>query len=86
MLYHDWLALAFLEKVSDPNGAKHPKGRSGHWGQTPFPLYPIARGLIMALVPVVVMCHLAPRLLARYRERSNSDSGLPTIRANCKFN
>lgn len=28
------------EKVSDPNGAKHPKGRSGHRGQTPFPLWP----------------------------------------------
>jgi len=31
-IYRDWLAFAFLEKVSDPNGAKHPKGRSGHWG------------------------------------------------------
>jgi pimeloyl-ACP methyl ester carboxylesterase len=25
------------EKVSDPDGAKHPEGRSGHRGQTPFP-------------------------------------------------
>lgn len=25
------------EKVSAPDGAKHPKGRSGHRGQTPFP-------------------------------------------------
>jgi hypothetical protein len=25
------------EKGSDPNSAKHPKGRSGYWGLTPFP-------------------------------------------------
>jgi len=24
LVYRDWLAFAFLEKVSDPNGAKHP--------------------------------------------------------------
>jgi len=37
MVYRDWLALAYLEKVSDPDSAKHPKGRSGYRGQTPFP-------------------------------------------------
>jgi hypothetical protein len=34
-LYSDRFGVA--EKVSDPDGAKHPKGRSGHRGQTPFP-------------------------------------------------
>jgi hypothetical protein len=47
-MYRDWLAIAFLEKVSDPSGAKHPKGRSGHWGQTPFPQYRPCRGMIIA--------------------------------------
>ncbi len=26
-----------LEKGSGPKSAKHPKGRSGFWGLTPFP-------------------------------------------------
>jgi glycosyltransferase involved in cell wall biosynthesis len=26
-----------LEKGADPNSVKHPKGRSGYWGLTPFP-------------------------------------------------
>ena len=32
-----YLLDTVLEKVSDPDGAKHPEGRSGHRGQTPFP-------------------------------------------------
>jgi hypothetical protein len=37
VLYRDWLALAFLEKVSDPDGRNGPSGASHHRGQTPFP-------------------------------------------------
>ncbi len=44
-IYRDRLAIAVLEKVSDPDGAKHPKGRSGHRGQTPFPKQSCCHGI-----------------------------------------
>jgi len=43
--YRDWSVFAFLEKVSDPDGAKHPEGRSGHRGQTPLPQRLCCRGI-----------------------------------------
>jgi len=49
-VYRDWLALAFSEKVSDPDGAQHPEGRFGHRVQTPFPQHLCCRGITIALL------------------------------------
>jgi len=82
-LYRDWLAFAFSEKVSDPDGAQHPEGRSGHRGQTPFPQLLCCRGIVANLLLVVFITgnssHAGdwPQILGINRDGHAADETIP---------